>query len=149
MRNLFEEAAVREVNERMARLRPDSERQWGTMTPAQALAHYSEQMEMVMGRKFPRRSWQGRLLGRFAKKKMLGEELIPRNLPTDKEFLVQNERDLKVERERLRRLIDRFIAAGPAGCTKHPHSFLGPMTPKEWATLMYKHLDHHLRQFGV
>jgi len=39
--------------------------------------------------------------------------------------------------------------AGPAGCTKHPHSFFGKLTPEEWAILSYKHLDHHLRQFGV
>jgi len=41
------------------------------------------------------------------------------------------------------------VGAGPAGCTAHPHSFFGRLKPEEWATLMYKHLDHHLRQFGV
>jgi LPS sulfotransferase NodH len=46
-------------------------------------------------------------------------------------------------------LIERFAAAGLAGCTMHPHSFFGRLTPQEWAVLMYKHLDHHLRQFGV
>ncbi len=49
----------------------------------------------------------------------------------------------------LSRLIDKFAAGGAAGCTKNPHSFFGKMTPEEWAILMYKHLDHHLRQFGV
>jgi LPS sulfotransferase NodH len=46
-------------------------------------------------------------------------------------------------------MIDRFVAAGPKGCTTHPHSFFGRLTAEEWAILMYKHLDHHLRQFGV
>jgi LPS sulfotransferase NodH len=46
-------------------------------------------------------------------------------------------------------LIDRFASGGPAGCAQHPHSFFGPLTPAEWAELNYKHLDHHLRQFGV
>ena len=45
--------------------------------------------------------------------------------------------------------IARFAEAGPAGCTTHPHSFFGRMTPNEWAVLMYKHVDHHLRQFGA
>jgi Protein of unknown function (DUF1569) len=45
-------------------------------------------------------------------------------------------------------LIDR-LAAGPEACTKHPHSFFGPLTPVEWAALTYRHLDHHLRQFQV
>jgi hypothetical protein len=39
------------------------------------------------------------------------------------------------------------VAGGPAGCTTHPHLFMGRLTPVEWATLMYQHLDHHLRQF--
>jgi hypothetical protein len=56
---------------------------------------------------------------------------------------------MEAERSRLRGLIDRFAAAGPSGCTTHPHTFFGPLTPDEWAELMYKHVDHHLRQFGA
>jgi len=93
-KNLFEAAAVDEVKRRMAQLRPDSERLWGKMNAAQALAHCS-----------------------VAK--------------------------------RLRESIDRFAAAGPGICTTHPHFFFGPLTPVEWATLMYQHLDHNLRQFQV
>jgi Protein of unknown function (DUF1569) len=52
------------------------------------------------------------------------------------------------EPERLCGLIDRFATAGPEGCAMHPHSLFGRLTPEEWA-LMYKHLDHHLRQFRV
>jgi hypothetical protein len=66
-----------------------------------------------------------------------------------KALRVNDERDLERERERLCGLIDRFAAAGPEGCTAHPHPFFGPLTAEEWATLMYKHLDHHLRQFGA
>jgi Protein of unknown function (DUF1569) len=44
---------------------------------------------------------------------------------------------------------DRFAKGGAEGCTKHPHNFFGKLTPLEWATGMYKHLDHHLRQFGA
>ena len=106
-------------------------------------------MEMVLGQTFPPRSMLGRIFGRRAKAKLLSEAPLPRNMPTDKYFLIADQRDLETERERVRTLIDRFIQGGPAVCTKHPHSFLGSMTPAEWATLMYKHLDHHLRQFGV
>ena len=60
-----------------------------------------------------------------------------------------DDKDFETERNRLSGLIDRFAAAGPAGCTSHPHAFFGPLTPDEWAVLMYKHLDHHLRQFGA
>jgi len=72
-----------------------------------------------------------------------------RNSPTSPDLIVHNEPDLESERSRLCALIDRFAAAGPPGCTTHSHTFFGPMTPSEWAILIYKHLDHHLRQFGV
>jgi hypothetical protein len=149
MRNLFEAATVEEVKGRLAMLRPDSERLWGEMVPAQALAHLSEQFEMIAGRTFPPRSMPGRLFGRFAKSILLSEKPIRRNMPTDKDLLVKGDRDFDTERQRLQGLIDCFTVNGPVGCTKHPHSFFGPLTPEEWARLMYKHVDHHLQQFGV
>ena len=44
---------------------------------------------------------------------------------------------------------DRFVNGGPRVCTTHPHPFFGRLTPAEWAIQQYKHLDHHLRQFGA
>jgi hypothetical protein len=98
----------------------------------------------------PPRMFIGRLLGRFVKPLALGDDKpLRRNSPTSPTLVIADQRDLDIERERLCKLIDRFTAAGPAGCTKHPHSFFGKLTPEEWAILSYKHLDHHLRQFGV
>ena len=150
MKNLFEAATVEEVKERMAQRRPDSERLWGKMNPAQTLAHCSAAMEMAVGERTPPRILIGRLLGRFAKKSMIvNEKPMPRNVGTDKSLVVSDERDFVVERQRLREFIDRFATGGPGACTKHPHFFFGPLTPMEWAALMYQHLDHHLRQFRV
>jgi hypothetical protein len=150
MRNLFNATAAKEVKERAAQLRRDSERQWGTMNPAQALAHCSAGLEWAVGDRVPPRMLVGRLVGRMVKPLALGnDDPMRRNSPTAKDLVVKDERDLETERERLCGLIDRFTSAGPEGCTTHPHSFFGPLKPAEWATLMYKHLDHHLRQFGV
>jgi hypothetical protein len=91
-----------------------------------------------------------RLIGRLVKPMVFrNEDALRKNSPTAKSLIVADERDLAKERERLSRLIDKFVAGGAADCTKNPHSFFGKMTPGEWAMLMYKHLDHHLRQFGV
>jgi hypothetical protein len=149
-KNLFEPAAVKEVKERMARLRPDSERLWGKMKPAQMLAHCSAAIGMAVGETRPPRILLGRLLGRMAKKSLITNGTpMRRNSMTEKSVLVTDERDFAAERQRLRESIDRFAAGGPGICTKHPHFFFGPLTPVEWAVLMYQHLDHHLRQFGV
>jgi Protein of unknown function (DUF1569) len=150
MKNLFEASRVEEVKERIARLRPDSQRQWGQMNAAQAVAHCSGGLELAVGDRIPQRLLLGRIIGRMVKPMALGnDQPMRRNSPTMKDLVVRDERDLGTERERLCGLIDRFAAAGPNGCTTHPHSFFGRLTPEEWATLMYKHLDHHLRQFGV
>jgi len=150
MKNLFEAGRVEEVKQRIAKMRPDSERQWGKMKPAQALEHCSRGVETALGDTTPPRVLIGRLLGWIVKPRLMGnDEPLRRNSPTAKSLVVQDERDLETERARLVGLIDRFAAGGPAGCTKHPHAFFGPLTPDEWAILMYKHLDHHLRQFGV
>ena len=132
MRNLFEPNAVEEMKERLARLRLDSNRQWGKMTPAQAMAHYAAQMEMTFGQRLPPRSIPGRIFGKRAKAKILGEEPFPRNTPTDKCFQIEDERDLDTERERVRRLLDLFVRKGPEVCTRHSYSFFGPMTLAEY-----------------
>jgi hypothetical protein len=150
MKNLFEPAKVEEVKRRIADLRPDSERLWGKMNPAQAVAHCSAGLELATGDRVPPRLFLGRIIGRIIKPMALrNDEPMRRNSPTVPGLVIEDGRNLRTEQERLCRLIDRFAAAGPNGCTTHPHSFFGRLTPEEWATLMYKHLDHHLRQFGV
>lgn len=150
MKNLFEAARVEEIKERLAQVGPDSERLWGKMTPAQMLAHCSAGIEMAVGQIRPRRILIGRLLGPWAKQSLIVKgKPMRHNSPTDKSVVVMEERDFAVERQRLLASIDRFTAGGPGICTKHPHFFFGPLTPTEWASLMYQHLDHHLRQFGA
>ena len=62
---------------------------------------------------------------------------MPRNSMTDKNLLARDERDFEVERQRLLGLIERFAAA-VRDRTKHPHSLFGPLTPLEWAALMFQ-----------
>ena len=150
MKNFYEGHAVAEIKQRVDRLRPDSPRQWGTMNAAQAMAHCTGGLELVLGERLPPRMMIGRVLGWVIKPLALGnDDPMRRNSPTVPSLVVADERELDVERERLLEMIDRVAAAGPAGCTTHPHSFFGRMTPEEWGILMYKHLDHHLRQFGA
>jgi len=150
MKNLFDAATATEIKERIGRLGPGSKRQWGKMSAAQAMAHCATTMEWAVGDKNEPRAFLGRLFGPLAKSRVLKDEApMGRNMPTAKTLVVADERELAKESERLCALIDRFSTGGPQGCTKHAHTFFGQLTPDEWARLMFKHLDHHLRQFGV
>ena len=150
MKNLFDAALVEALKERIIRLKPDSERLWGKMKVAQMLAHCSASLQLATGDTRPPQLLVGRIIGRLVKPKVLGnDDPLGRNSPTAKTLVIEGERDLGAERQRLLGLIDRFSAGGPADCTTHPHPFFGPLAPQEWSILMYKHLDHHLRQFGA
>jgi hypothetical protein len=149
-RHLYQPETVKEIQRRILSLRPASPRQWGKMNVAQAIAHCALGMENAVGVTNPPRIFVGRILGPLVKPTALKASVpMQRNSPTAKSLVVSDERDLATEQKRLCGLIDRFAAAGAAGCTKHPHAFFGRMTPEEWAVLAYKHLDHHLRQFGA
>jgi hypothetical protein len=150
MKNLFQASAAEEIGRRIAALTPDSQPQWGKMNVAQMMAHCSAGLELASGDRRPPRALAGRLIGWAIKPLVLrDDEPMRRNSPTVEGLVVSDQRDLKIERARLLELINRFVAAGANGCTTYPHSFFGPLTPDEWAILMYKHLDHHLRQFDV
>jgi hypothetical protein len=150
MKTLFNPADAASLKIRIHALAPDSPRHWGSMTPTQTLAHCSAGLAMALGDINPPRARIGRLLGPVIKRLAVGnEEPMRRNSPTMQEIIITNCKDFAAEQSHLSDEIDRVIAAGPAGCTTHPHAFFGPLTPAEWGNLMHKHLDHHLRQFGV
>jgi hypothetical protein len=151
MKNLFDATVANQVKTRLGQLQPQTERRWGKMTAAQMLAHCSVSMQWAVGEVVPDKiALPARLMGRLVKPMVFrNDDPMRKNSPTAKSLIVAGEPDLANERDRLSGLIDRFAAGGAAGCTTNPHSFFGKMTPDEWAILMYKHLDHHLRQFGV
>ena len=151
MKNLFEPGRAQEVTERLARLKEDSPRQWGRMNAAQAVAHCAKGLEWAVRDKTPDSMWLlPRMIGRIVKPMALGNDKpMRRNSPTARSLIVDDARPLETERTRLNELIGRFVAGGAVACTTEPHPFFGKLTPEECAILTYKHLDHHLRQFGV
>ena len=149
MKDLFEASATNEIRNRIASLRPNSERQWGLMSVAQMLAHCSAWMEMAAGLTTQKQGLLGRVFGKLAKKSVLGTNPIRRSMPTDKSLVIPDERDFVAERQRLLARLNEFAEGGPEWCTTHPHSFFGFLTPSDWAIMGYKHLDHHLRQFDA
>jgi hypothetical protein len=149
MKSLYQPAVVNELRQRLARLRPDSPPLWGRMNAAQAIAHCAKAMENALGDFSLPRHPLGRLIGGMVKRGMIVKgKPMSHNAPSHPSVLITDSRDFDVERKRLEGTIDRF-ASGPAACTRHPHFFFGRMTPDEWATFMFVHLDHHLQQFQV
>jgi len=149
MKNLFQQETVDELIARIDALQPATQRQWGKMDVAQMMAHCSAALDMASGRLNPPRILIGRVLGPFVKPIYTNERPLSRNSPTDPKLIVSDQRDFLSEQARLKLCVRQFHDGGEAQCTRHPHPFFGPLAPADWSRGMYKHPDHHLRQFGA
>lgn len=149
MPSLFQSADQAVIVLRIQSLRSDSARAWGRMSAAQMLAHCQPPLLVATGALPLKRGLVGILFGRLAKRQLAGPKPFGRDMPTAPEFRVKDERDFAREQQKLLQLVREFGQGGPAGLTKAPHPFFGPMTAEEWDLLQWKHLDHHLRQFGA
>jgi hypothetical protein len=149
MKTLFQSEAVDEIVARIGQLTPTTPALWGKMNVAQMLAHCSGAIDMASGRLILPRLLIGRILGPFVKPIYTNDKPFSKSSPTDKKLVVSDARNFVQEREQLKDRIRQFQLGGEARVTKRPHPFFGEFQPEEWARGMYKHMDHHLRQFGV
>jgi hypothetical protein len=119
------------------------------MDVAQMMAHCSGALDMASGKLNPPRMLIGWIIGPLVRPIYTNEKPFSRNNPTDKNLVISDTRDFAREQERLKICVREFHQGGEEKCTRHPHPFFGALTPSEWSRGMYKHLDHHLRQFGA
>jgi hypothetical protein len=147
--SLFEPEGLARMLARVDALRADSPRAWGKMTIGQMLAHCQQPLRVALGELPLKRSLVGILFGRMAKRQLLASKPWSKGMPTAPEFRIRDERDFVRERTALRALVERFGRGGPAALTPRPHPFFGKLTAAEWQALQWRHLDHHLTQFGA
>ena len=150
MKTIFDADTQAELVDRIGRLTPDTERQWGKMTACQMMEHTARVLEMATSEEQPiKQIFLGKTLGWMFKKSFLGEKRFGKNAPTGPDYVIKDEPELEATRERLKQLITKFHSLGPNGLDGNVHPFFGPLTGKQWGETQYKHVDHHLRQFGV
>jgi len=149
MKNLFETETYSEVLERMEALSHHSQRQWGKMEVAQMLAHCQQAFKIPLSEKPIKRSIPGLLIGWVFKEQLYNDKPWKQNLPTAPNFVIKDKRMFDAEKAGLIQMICDFYTKGPDNVGKHPHPMFGTFTKEQWGMSMYKHLDHHLRQFGA
>ncbi|MHA0858092.1 DUF1569 domain-containing protein [Paenibacillus sp. CMAA1364] len=149
MNNIFDQYYLSEITGRIKQLSPDSQPKWGKMNVAQMLAHCSSFQEIALGNLSSSRSLLGILIGKFVKHMFYNDKPLPQNMSTISTIMIVDKREFDTEKEILIKKIIMFQSNGPAKCTKKPHPFFGKLSPEEWGKGIYKHLDHHLKQFGV
>jgi hypothetical protein len=150
MKNVFSIEATEEIIQRIQDLTPLSQPTWGKMSVSQMLAHCCVTYEMVYTDKHPKpNAFAKYMMKLFVKKIVVSEKPYSKNGRTAPQFLIKDEKNFNTEKQRL---IDFFLKTQDLGEAhfegKESHSF-GVLTAKEWNNLFYKHLNHHLKQFGV
>ena len=113
------------------------------------MEHTARVLEMGTGTKPMKQIFLGKVLSWAFKKEFLSEKPFKPNRPTGPDFKIANEPDFEFTRRRLCELINEFHNLGESGLDGNVHAFFGPLSGKQWGETQYKHLDHHLRQFGV
>ena len=148
--NIFEKSASEGVIARINALSASTQPNWGKMTVGQMLAHCCVAYEMVYENKHPRPNTFVRfMLKMFVKPNVVNDKPYPKNGRTAPVFIISDERDFDTEKARLTNYITKTQALGEVAFdNKESHSF-GNLTKTEWSNLFYKHIDHHLTQFGV
>ena len=148
--SVFDSSIVKSLEDRINKLTPGTKSLWGKMTVDQMLAHCNITYELIYTDKHPKPNvftkW---VLTSFVKKKVVDETPYPKNGPTGPQFLIKEAKDFEVEKKRLLEYIDQTLELGEQHFhLKKSHSF-GILKSNEWNNMLYKHLDHHLKQFGV
>jgi len=148
MNSIYETGSA-ELIARVRNLNADSPALWGKMNVAQAMAHTAHAFLVGFGDVPCKRGLLGKLLGWMFRKSVLGDKPFKKNSPTGPDFIVTGERDFDVESGKLIEALERIARDGHASIKTRVHPFFGAMTPEDWDTLLTKHTDHHLRQFGA
>jgi hypothetical protein len=150
MNNIFDLKETQEIINRLNKLGPESKPQWGKMSVAQMLAHCSVTYEFIYEEdKHPKPgAFMKLILKLLVKNKVVSEKPYKPNNPTAPEFIIKDDKNFPTEKVRLINYIQKTQELGEAHFDGKESRSFGILNRKEWNNMFYKHLDHHLRQFG-
>lgn len=148
--NIFTKSVADGVIQRINNLTPATQPKWGKMNVGQMLAHCNVTYEMVYDNKHKAPGGLGKLLLKmFVKNIVVSEKPYTKNSRTAPQFLITTEKEFNTEKERLINYINKTQQLGEKAFDGKESLSFGPLNTTEWNNMFYKHLDHHLTQFGV
>jgi hypothetical protein len=147
IKDLFDPVVKQEIIDRIHQLSPNTKQVWGKMNVSQMLAHVQMPIRIAFGTHQPKGSFLLRLIGPLFKSKLWDEKPYKQSLPTDPTFvMIDIEKDFEKEKAVLIDLVNNFNETSIQG---DQHPVFGKLSKHNWSKATWKHLDHHLKQFGV
>jgi hypothetical protein len=151
IKNIFTKEVAAEVINRINQLKPIDKPVWGKMSADQMLAHCNVSYALTFETESFNKpnAFKKFLLKFFVKNFVVGDKPYPKNGRTAPEFTIAGQKDFEKEKAKLIENIEKAQKLGMDYFEGKDNFSFGKMTGKEWSTMFYKHLDHHLSQFGV
>lgn len=147
MTSLWDAGARQELHRRLKRLNPHSQRRWGRLSVEQMLAHVAAGLRMATG-ELPVKPKPGPLRRWPLNRLVIHWLPWPKGAPTAPELLAREPEELEREKAALTALIEQ-VAERRAKTDGVEHPAFGRLSEKDWGALGYRHIDHHLKQFGL
>jgi hypothetical protein len=147
VKTLWDSKAREEISQRVARLTPTTAAAWGKMNAGQMMAHVVDALRMAMG-EIPVELKKSPIRFSPNKQLIIYGPPFPKGVPTSPELLLRETVDWSSECASLKTAMESF-ARRPASADFPLHPVFGKLSRRAWGALQYKHIDHHLKQFGV
>ncbi|WP_341216559.1 DUF1569 domain-containing protein [uncultured Wocania sp.] len=150
MKSLFETETQQIILSRIQNLNETSQPNWGKMNVAQMLTHCQKPLEVANGtlQLHTKIGFAKKIMFKLFKSAMYNDKPWQKNLGTVREFRITDSKEFASQKEKLTHVINEFSQLKEK--TSWPtHPLFGNFTPEQWGKMQYKHLDHHLTQFGV
>ncbi len=150
MRDIFHPQTVADLKTRINNINSNAEAQWGKMNVYQMLKHCTENEKLLLREKKFRRIFMGRIFGKMALKSNIKDDNpMDKNNPTHPELKITGTGNVETEKQLWITLLDQYLTKKAADYTDFVHPFFGKMNSEQVSRFAFKHIDHHLRQFGV
>lgn len=148
--NIFSKEVSDKLIQRINQLTPNTKASWGKMSAEQMLAHCNVTYEMAYENKHPKPNFFMRfILKTFIKKIVTSDAPYKHNSQTAPAFVIKDSRNFEIEKNRLVNYINKTQQLGETSFDNKVSLSFGVLNKNEWNNMFYKHLDHHLTQFGV
>jgi len=148
--NIFSTPVAEQFIVRIDKLSINTRNQWGKMDVSQMIAHCNVSYDMAFNENYKKSSPILRfILKNLAKKGLVNESPLKKNSSTASEMIIKTPKVFNEEKGKLISNVNNLVAKGENYFHLKDHPGFGVMTKQEWNNFYYKHLDHHLTQFGV
>lgn len=151
IKNIFDKQITEEIINRIQKLNPNSKPLWGKMSVDQMLAHCNVTYQYTFQPQLFKKPnpFKKFLLKSVIKKIVVSPKPYQKNGRTAPDFIITGTKDFEKEKLILIQNINKTQQLGAKHFDGLENFSFGKMTAEQWNTMFYKHLEHHLSEFGV